>query len=230
MATTGLSGFFKENSKLRLFGEWLVPHSLKTYREDAWKKFYVFDVYDDSKEKYLHYDEYKELLEKHGIDYIPALCIINNATYDNLLIELENNKFLIQEGRGFGEGIVIKNYNYQNRFGRTVWAKLITNVFKEKHVEAMGATVKNMKEMTEGVICGEYVSKHLVDKVYAKIVNEMDGWNSKYIPRLLSTVFYDLVNEELWNAIKKLKNPTINFKTLNSLVIIRIKELRPELF
>src|SRR3990167_2374121 len=23
----------------RLYGEWLVPHSLKTYREDAWRRF-----------------------------------------------------------------------------------------------------------------------------------------------------------------------------------------------
>jgi len=77
---------------------------------------------------------------------------------------------------------------------------------------------------------GSYVTKHLVDKVYAKIVNEMDGWSSKYIPRLLGIVFYDLVNEELWNIIKKKKNPTINFKTLNILTVLKIKEIKPELF
>lgn len=215
---------------LRLYGEWLVPHSLKTYREDAWRKFYVFDVYDHSEEKYLVYEEYKALLDGYGIDYIPPLCIMKNATYENLLVELENNGFLIQEGGGSGEGIVIKNYNYVNRFGRTVWAKIVTNKFKEKHAREMGATVKNMKQMTEQVVVDEFVTKHLVDKTYAKIVNEMEGWNSKYIPRLLSTVFYDLVNEEMWNAVKKLKNPTINFKTLNTLSILRVKELKPELF
>ena len=25
----------------RLYGEWLVPHSLKTYRQSAWRKFYI---------------------------------------------------------------------------------------------------------------------------------------------------------------------------------------------
>jgi len=58
----------------------------------------------------------------------------------------------------------------------------------------------------------------------------MDGWSSKYIPRLLGIVFYDLVNEELWNIIKKKKNPTINFKTLNILTVLKIKEIKPELF
>ena len=47
--------FLQEHSDLRLFGEWLVPHSLKTYRDDAWRRFYVFDVMrgDD----YLHFEE-----------------------------------------------------------------------------------------------------------------------------------------------------------------------------
>lgn len=216
--------------ELRLFGEWLVPHSLKTYREDAWRKFYVFDVWDNEKEIYLPYDEYQPLLVAFDIDYIPPLCVMNNATYENLLVEIDNNSFLIQEGSGCGEGIVIKNYNYQNKFGQTIWAKIITNVFKEKHSREMGATIKNMKQMTEQAICDEHVTKHFVDKAYAKIVNEMEGWNSKYIPRLLMTVFYDLVNEEIWNIVKKLKNPTINFKTLNTLVILKIKEVKPELF
>ena len=226
----GLLDFFGAHPGVRLYGEWLVPHSLKTYREEAWRRFYVFDVYDDGQERYLPYDVYSTWLEDGGIDYITPLCIMNNATYDSLIVELENNNFLIQDGKGSGEGIVIKNYLYQNRFGRTVWAKIVATEFKEKHTREMGATVKNMREMAEQVIALEYVSKALVDKVYAKIVNEEEGWNSRYIPRLLSSVFYDLINEELWNVVKKLKNPTINFRTLNTLTIMRIKELRPELF
>ena len=35
---------FEGFPELRLYGEWLVPHSLKTYRDDAWRKFYIFDV------------------------------------------------------------------------------------------------------------------------------------------------------------------------------------------
>lgn len=36
--------YLNQNPTHRLFGEWLVPHSLKTYRQNAWRKFYVFDV------------------------------------------------------------------------------------------------------------------------------------------------------------------------------------------
>src|SRR5574343_1213719 len=49
--------FLVNNPELILYGEWLVPHTLKTYRDDAWRKFYVFDVYDRIKERFLPYDQ-----------------------------------------------------------------------------------------------------------------------------------------------------------------------------
>lgn len=226
-----LKEFFENHPTMRLYGEWLVPHSLKTYKEDAWKRFYVFDVENRAEcDKILPYGEYKPMLDKFGIDYIPPICILRNATYDGLLKELDNNHFLIRDGQGVGEGIVLKNYQYQNKFGRTCWAKMITNSFKEKHVKEMGANYKDCKAMTEQQIVDTYVTSHLVDKTVSKIVNENQGWNARYIPQLLNTVFYDLVREDIWDAIKKMKMPTINFKTLNTLSIIKIKQLRPELF
>ena len=228
-----LADFFignERNKTLRLYGEWLVPHTFKHYREDAWRRFWIFDVYDDAAGRYLPYPEYQPLLEECGLDYIAPMCILKNAQYDNFLHELDANTFLVNDGKGAGEGIVIKNYDFQNRFRRTVWAKMVRNAFKEKHVVEMGVPTKQLSKLTEQAIVDKYVTKHLVDKTYAKIATENDGWNSKYIPRLLQTVFYDLITEEAWSFIKELKMPTINFKTLNSLTIMSIKKLRPELF
>jgi len=227
---TDLNRALKDFKELTFYGEWLVPHSLKTYREEAWRRFYIIDVFDWDKDSYLSYNEYSELLDAYDVDCLLPLCVLKNATHEHLLVELENNKYLIQEGSGCGEGIVLKNYEFQNRFGRTVWAKMVTNVFKEKHTKEMGFNIKTLSSMIEQEICDKYVGKHLVDKVYAKIVNETNGWNSKYIPRLLQTTYYDLVNEEIWNIIKKMKNPTINFKTLYHLCVLKIKELKSELF
>jgi len=218
------------NKMLRLFGEWLVPHSIRTYRHDAWRKFYVFDVFHHERECFLSYDEYKPILDQYGVEYIPTLCTIKNPSYENLIKEVENNHFLIQEGKGSGEGIVVKNYDFQNRFGRVCWAKIVTNSFKEKHAKEMGAPNKVVKQMIEQSIVDEFVTKHLVEKTYDKIRVENNGWKSKYIPRLLQTVFYDLVNEEAWNFVKKHRNPVINFKTLNTVCVMKIKELKPDLF
>lgn len=224
-----IKAFLKDYAGHRLYGEWLVPHSLKTYRDEAWRRFYVFDVYNDTAERYLPFDMFESVLKSYNIDFVPCMAKIKNASYDNLLHELDKNRFLIKDGEGPGEGIVIKNYDFQNKFGRMVFAKLVTNSFKEKHVKEMGGSFYENK-LVEQEVCNDIVDKHLIDKVYAKIVNEAGGWSSKYIPRLLSTVYHDAVTEELWSALKRHKSPIVNFKTLNKLCILKTKELRPELF
>ena len=222
--------FLLINPHLRLYGEWLVPHSLKTYREDAWNRFYVFDAYDNTTERFLSYDEYREILSGTLFDVLAPLAIVRHPTLDSLNEVMKRNTLYIKDGQGVGEGIVVKNYSWQgNKYGRVTWAKLITTAFKEIHHLEMGAPVVG-GEIIEEKIVNDLVNEHLVNKTYAKIVTEEGGWSSKYIPRLLATVYYDLVTEELWNALKKHKQPTIHFKILNNLTIQKIKQLRPDIF
>ena len=223
-----LLAFLQDNQNLRLYGEWLVPHTLKTYRDDAWRKFYVFDVYDDKSEKYISYTEYYELLGDYGIDCIPPICIVKNPHVEKLINLLDSNSYLIKDGDGFGEGIVIKNYDFVNRYGRTTWAKIVRNEFKEKHARNSEIRISNQTKEIEMSIVNDFVTSSLVEKTYAKIA--IDGWQSKMIPRLLNTVFYDLVNEDIWTAVKKYKMPRVDFKRLNTLTIAKIKELKPDLF
>lgn len=222
-----LYAFFIENSKVTLYGEWLVPHALKTYRENAWRKFYVFDVVCDG--NYLTYDEYQPLLESYNIDYIPYIAKIKNGTYEQFIKQLEHNVFLIEDGKGVGEGIVIKNYNYTNKYGRVVWAKIVTSEFKERHAKVHGGHEIKGKKLVEEEIANKYVTSALCEKVLAKIEND-GGFSSKQIPRLLNTVYYDLVNEEVWNFIKEHKNPRIDFKTLQHFSFSKTKECLPNIF
>ena len=217
-------------TKLRLYGEWLVPHSLKTYRDNAWRHFYVFDVMEeleDGTERYLPYEEYGNIMEKYGLDYIPPLCSIKNASYESYINQLDKNVFLIQDGKGCGEGVVIKNYDYKNKFGNIKWAKIVTSEFREKHAHEMGHTDKPIlgKSMIEETIVDKYITSALCEKVKAKIIEENKEWSSKYIPMLLNMVYYDLVNEDCWHFIKENKFPTINFKTLQSLCFSKTKQL-----
>lgn len=225
-----LVDFVKHNPHLTLYGEWLVPHSLKTYQQDAWRRFYVFDVFARDRQEFLHYDEYKPLLDSYpGIDYLPCILKARNPTYDVLAKAAENNRYLIQENSGVGEGIVIKRYDFKNKWGRTTWAKLITNTFKDKHIKEMGGAVHNTK-MIEEEIAQEFLTEHMVEKIIEKIRNDSGQFGAKDIPRLLATAYHDLVTEELWQALKKHKNPKIDFKTLNSFAIKRVKEIKKELF
>lgn len=212
-----------------LYGEWLVPHSLKTYRDDAWRRFYIFDVLDQSTGAFIHYENYNAGLYEHGLDYLAPLAQIRNGSLEHYLKCLDKNVFMLKDGEGVGEGIVIKNYSYQNKFGRVTWAKLITNAFKEEHHKAMGAPEIGGK-IIEDTIVDEFVTDHLVRKVHAKIVNEEGDWQSKYIPKLLGMVWHDLITEEIWEIIKKYKNPRIDFGALNRLTLQKVKATLTEVF
>lgn len=221
--------FHLENPSLRLYGEWLIPHSLKTYRDDSWRNFYIFDVYDDATEQYLPYDTYKELLEKYNIEYIPPLGIVKNGNYESFIHIVNRNNYLIEDGKGIGEGIVIKNYDFVNKFGKQEYAKIVTSAFKEKLHKEMGAPVKEFKPI-ETEIAEKYTTESRVTKIFTKIEWDTGGWQSHYIPRLLETVYYDIITEEMYNILKEYKNPVINFGTLKQNVILNIKKHKPELF
>lgn len=223
-----LQTLFLKKRNWRLFGEWLVPHSLKTYREDAWRNFYIFDVMDEEGE-YLHYKDYAPLLKEHDLEYIAPLQIIRNGSDEHFRTTLEKNTYLLESGKGCGEGVVLKNYGWKNRFGQTVWAKIIANHFKEEHAKEMGAPIIGGLSEEEKIV-NEFVTEHLVKKVHAKIVNNQDGWSSRNIPQLLNMVFYDLITEEMWEILKRYKNPKIDFKYLQRLTTEKVKKFMPEIF
>lgn len=233
IADERIKAYLGKHPTHRLFGEWLVPHTLKAYRDDAWRKFYIFDVCVDADNEtgleYLPYEVYKPLLDEVGLDYLAPLNIIKNGTLEDFLYCCEKNDCLIKDGEGVGEGVVIKNYDFYNKYRRQTWAKIVRSEFKEKHRKEMGAPVK-VNNLVEEDIVERYVTRAFVEKEYAKIKNENDGWTSKMIPQLLGRGFHELVSEEMWNILKEFKNPTVNFKVLNAFAIEKIKKVMPEIF
>jgi hypothetical protein len=219
----------------RLFGEWLVPHTLKTYEDKAWRDFYVFDVAKPAENErgyeFVPYYDYAPTLDEHTINHIPPQKIIRNGRKDDFVNELEGNFYLLPDGSEPGEGIVLKNYAYRNKYGRQHYAKLVRNEFKLQHTRTMGAPVLSRPELIEQAIAESTVTKVLVDKTMAKIqTSEGTGWKSQYIPRLLGTVHHDVITEELWDELKRLKDPTIDFKLLKRLIIAQIRAVVPEVF
>ena len=255
---------YRDHHNWTIYGEWLVPHTLKTYRAEAWRRFFVFDVFVNSIESYLHYDEYSPIIKAAGLDVIEPLCIITNPSDDQLQHEAEANTYLILDGAGCGEGIVLKNYGWSGHDGTQPWAKIVRNAFKEENKRAFGTTEKHGAYQVEAAIAEEYVTEALVSKTRAKIMLELteqdcaDGTEDRYgpeslteeyneltlarhkrvqerhrgqlIPRLLGTVYHELIAEELWSAVKQHKDPTINFKNLKAHSILWTKKFAADLF
>lgn len=225
-----LKSFFTEFPDVTLYGEWLVPHSLKTYREDAWNHFYVFDVCfeENMKMRYMEYCEYSKILEKYNIEYIPCLASIENARADQFFGLLESNQYLIKDGCGAGEGIIIKNYGFKNAHGKTIWAKIVRSEFRDENRKAFGHPEIRGRSLIEIEIADKFFTKTFCEKEFAKI--SINGWSSKMIPRLLGILWYEFIKEELWNSLKQFKNPTIDFKLLNKIIIQKTKEYLPGIF
>lgn len=225
--------YLKKHPDHRLYGEWLIPHSLKTYRSDAWRKFYIFDVIkedEEGNEEYLTYENYQPLLEEFDLEYIPPIAIINNPTIESLHNQLDKTGFLVEDGKGNGEGIVIKNYDFYNQYGRQTWGKIVTNEFKEKAHKVMGTPEMNTKLGVEERIVNEFCTEAFVEKEFAKFVLRKDGWEMKYVKEFINRLFKELIDEEMYNIIKTYKNPTINFKLLQGMVTRKFKQVKKDIF
>lgn len=219
--------FLVNHPHLRLYGEWLVPHTLTNYRDDAWRRFYVFDVFDTQQQLFLPYSEYYTLMRNYEIDIVPCYKAYKNGGYEDFLAIAKEMKFLLKDETKFGEGCVIKRYDFQNQYGRTVWAKIVLAEFKEKHVAHQPDT--GGTDAFEEQVANALVTSALVDKEYSKIA--LEGWTNRSIPRLLETVYRCVVVEELYDYLNKnKKQSTINFKTLKHFVNTKVKELKKEVF
>lgn len=209
-----------------LYGEFLVKHTIRTYKETAWRKVYIFDVveYSGERPRYLTYDEYSPLLEEFGIEYIPCIAVLNNPTEQTVLNYVDKSNFLQANEADAGEGIVIKRYDFTNKYGRTSWAKIVRAEFSANKK----SSVVKMNDI-EASIVEQYVTISFIEKEISKVLEAVGGeWDNKYIGRCLGIVWHEFVNENMWDIVKKYKNPTVHFSLLYTLVTNKTKVVMKE--
>jgi len=216
----GHTGLMILSKQYILRGEWLVRHSMN-YPKEYMQHFYVFDVQRYKDHSYVHPDEYIPLLEKYDIKYIPVLAKLSNPTMDELVKLSEGPDEFGAEQK---EGIVIKRYDYINKYGRVQWGKIVHEDFQVKNKLAFRP--KNTDDITIK-FASETVTQHLVLKVIAKIKAE-DPNNDitiKRMPQIMGLVWYDVFTEELWNFTKKYKVKEFNFYAAKKLVDTATREI-----
>ena len=207
-----LRQWFTQHPSWRLYGEWLIPHTLRTYLPTAWRKFYIFDVYDDEQDRFVPYQFYQPELERFGFDYIPILATLTNPTEQELSEYLYKNTYLIEPGKGYGEGLIIKNYDFVNKYGRVVWGKIVRGEFKEEKV------VMQTGLTSEEQFAQKYVTKERINK-------ELSKNNAMKPQELYNRIYHDLITTELWDFINRRKdNVTINFNELKQQIIKQINK------
>lgn len=215
--------FFQAYPTYRLYGEFGIKNHIKNY--SSYKDFHVFDIVDEATGEYIHWKEFDRILSPFDIKFIPIVTVLNKPTMEEVLSFIDKGLYLCNEDTS-PEGIVIKRQGFKNKFGRTVWGKLIRGEYLiQKKVGNVTA------DTIEGQIVDDLCTKDFIIKEYYKLKEEIgDEWSRKYIGRLLGTVFYVFINENAYTFIRKYKSPTINFRLLNLMVNEKIKTTLPSLF
>lgn len=227
----GLLTILKANPNYIIYGEWLVPHTLKSYTHDAWKKFYVFDVLDESTGKYLPYSQYVKLFEScPQCRIIPLMCEMEDPTPDQVMEKLkQTGAFLC--ATGLGEGIVIKNYDFVNKYGRRTWAKMLTEDFlgKKKDLRSTNREIKDgtIEHATEHAIINKYLTDEHIAKEYSKICEKYGEavMDPRHTFELLNRVFIEFWSDNWEIILNEMHLPTVNFKALRKICDTRVKEV-----
>ena len=217
--------YLQDNPNHIIYGEWLIPHTIKRYKADAWKKLYVFDIFNVENNSYIPYEVYKDILEEYNINYIPAIITLTNPSLEDIKKELGNTgNYLIDNG--LGEGIVIKNYNYRNKYGRITWAKILTEDFYNDKKELKAKNHINNEEVPiEFNIVKAFITPEFIQKEFSKFKEVKGEFISKHIFEFLNRTFIEFYKDNWELILKKFKFPTINFKVLKRLVEDEIKSV-----
>lgn len=183
------------------FGEWTAKHKLDY--GDNHSKFYLFDIYDNDFEEYLPFDTVKKVSEYLGINLVPVL-------YEGKFQSIEHIQSFV--GRSvlgeIGEGVVVKNYNYKNKYGAQVFTKFVSDHFAEV------SKVKQHKVKADPLT--EFINSTLTEARVSKLIHKMvdegkldEDYAIEDMGAILkglgSSVFDDIIKEELDELLKVVK-------------------------
>lgn len=212
----GIYEYLACNPNSRLYGEWLVKHTLQ-YKETYYRKFYLFDIYDGS--CFLEPADIIYVSECYKIERVPFIGVLENPTMDQLKEFVGKSTFGDR-----GEGVVIKNMNFVNKFGDPCYAKLVSDSFKEKNLLAFNDNDKHSDNYNEMYFVNKYMTlgrvKKVIDKIHPEINERLD---MQHIPRVCNSAYHDMLTEEIWEASKKIQS--IKFNSLKNLAMKKAKQI-----
>lgn len=201
--------FFRCYPNIKLIGEWLILHKIQ-YEDSAYNKFYVFDgmflntLYEDDNGSgggdYVPYDYLQEKLSQFDIESVPCeLCpelCPNLEIGDTHLFQLETARYLLKEEASGGEGVVLKNYDYKNPYGKSIWVKVIN---KEAYRQKQRIYVQKEYAQSDIEFVRNNLDEHFLDKCYNKMNEESEFLRThigEYIKLCKNDFFEDYITED----------------------------------
>ena len=100
---------FKKYPDYVFFGEWLIKHTIK-YIQEAYSKFYFYDVYDKKNECYLPQTEVKRLAEELNFIYVKTFYVGEFISWEHCKSFMNDSDIAVDKPEGF----VVKNQSKLN--------------------------------------------------------------------------------------------------------------------
>jgi hypothetical protein len=209
--------------------EFMTKHKIPF--KDEWNKKVVIydveqifcgqdeDINESPRYTYIPYRAYRDALMSRYSD-LPWLeaVEVDQPTIEQLQ-ELSKAESQYAEYR---EGIVIKNYGFTNKYGRTKWGKVISPVFDEK--KALKARAKLEVGELEAAFVDKFVTQGYVEKEIHKIRDEKGDVSTKDMGRIIGCVPYEIFQDEMWRFLGKNNAGTFNFRLWRAAVIDKVRE------
>lgn len=212
----GIIALLKANPNFRLYGEWLVRHTI-AYKETAYKKWYMFDIFNG--EEFLTGADVRHLAKEYEIEVVPSYGIFTNPTVEQLQELVGKSEFGDR-----GEGIVVKNYDFTSKFGDLEFAKLVHESFIEDNGVTFGGNNKHSESYYEMYVINKYMTLTRVKKIMDKVQPEIDKkLDMEHIPRICNTAYHDMLVEEIWDISKDVKS--LDFNILKRLSMKKAKQI-----
>lgn len=200
----GYYGWIKENIKpellnpqYRYFGEWLCSHKIQ-YKQEAYNNFYLFNVYNEETHEYLSDEVMRSEAARLGIKTVPLFYEGKYISFEHLMSFVGKSDIAIL----YGEGVVVKNVDYRDRWGNQVFVKLVHENFAEIQKQRLPKDPTRVVTAEQEFV-NTYVNEARVDKMLHKLVDEgilEEGFGVEDMRIILQTlntrIYEDIIKEE----------------------------------
>lgn len=204
---------------LTLYGEWLVPHTVK-YKEEYYKKFYLFSVFDENIDQWLPLPEIVALAETFNLTLAPILAVIEYTNTEALKPYVGQSEMTVEPNTG--EGAVITNQT-EGRVDTST--KYVSDAFLE--TKQIKYDRKDLPETAIWVKANATPAR--IDKIIFKLrdeneLGEVNFQNFGRLAKMVSIAVYDDILEEERDTRPAGFDENLARRTVNKVVPLRIRD------
>jgi len=215
----GISKYLMLHPEHTLYGEWCVKHSI-AYKETSYKKFYMFDILRPglTEFEWMNSSDLALVSSQYKIEAPQVFGVFADPTPEQL-DEFVGKSCLGEEG----EGVVIKNFDFINKFGENQFAKIVTQRFREKNALTFGGNSKHSECYLEQYFVNKFMTLARVQKTMQKAEAIKGRLDMEHTPMIIQMSYHDLLTEEVWEIAKK--NGVIDFRKFKGLCAQKSKQI-----